>query len=235
MLDYFSVDLTPQMLDDVQNNEELKKDLQKAAFTRIPIQMESLFTSMQTMILAMKRGEAPSHEAEERILRESQQVIKTCSAMYTVLAHPSGESVISKDSSICIDHPPPLQSSTDVIDLPTERIPSVKRRSSFESKYVMVPQPVPLIPNEATVHAEAAKQRPEDSLLLAPLPATKKPPSSAVLARRSISISTGTQTELWITEPIGELTGTRVISNSSRSRSPHSLSACLLALIVSLL
>lgn len=86
--------LTPQMLDQISGDEDLRQAFQKVAVTKIPRQMEKLFASLTSLLQNMRLGSVPSVEEEERVLREAQSVMLTCSTFQSVVQPSSSDSFV---------------------------------------------------------------------------------------------------------------------------------------------
>lgn len=85
VLEAFSAEaLTPQMLEQISGDEDLRQAFQKVAVTKIPQQMEKLFLSLSSLLHGMRQGSLPSAEEEERVLREAESVMLTCSSFQSV-------------------------------------------------------------------------------------------------------------------------------------------------------
>ena len=96
VLEAFSAEaLTPQMLEQISGDEDLKQAFQRVAVTKIPQQMEKLFLSLSSLLQSMRQGSPPSAEEEERLLREAQSVMLTCSSFQSV-SQPSPSNTLLK-------------------------------------------------------------------------------------------------------------------------------------------
>jgi hypothetical protein len=212
--------LSPELLEELANNEDFKLAFQKAALTRIPSQVSKLFQSVISLLDMVKSGRVPSKEEEERVFKEAQSVVQSCTSFQAVMLRSASQESLTKPLATASETPSskyPRKNSFAALAAVNE---SEAGQSSSTRPKAAASQGEPRVIPGSSAALYKLDQSPavtpkaavssDFSKPAEPVAAVKAIEAAASKPRRVATATISTQTDAFQTEPIVELAGQRI-------------------------